>query len=251
MKQLIKFFLPILCIALLLTALTSCKKNEETDILINAQSLSRKVKTTETTTKTMNFFPSNFSEEELNALKQSHGEGTTVTVSYFDGDNCQITNKDGVTTIFDNVMYFDMGDLKYKAPYSVDDETDDALAFRDGLDTFESYEITENADGSVTIRAKGNKVAGYVTDLLNDPSNFKEGMSMNVGMQVEYVIEIDSVGRFSSIYAKVIGVVSMAGSIYVMGTTETTEVFDYSDVMDVTAPADADAYEDMDMSSLF
>lgn len=263
MKKIMKLLSLILCGVLILTTFASCvdEKNDETDdVVMKAGSLLDRVKITTTTVKKLDDFiitvegVSAAEKEALESIyKQSYNQ-TSESVTYYDGNNYVAFEEDGNTTVFENVLYLESSGLKYKMDFSADgivnaaDFITDELDFQTGLETFESYEITENADGSVTIKASGNKNAGYVSDLLDSADN------LSVGTAAEYVIEIDSDGRFSSIYTKAVVVVALmelGQGYYIKTTTEDTSVFDYSDVIQVTAPADADEYEKISEEDLW
>lgn len=232
------------------------------DVMSRASKKLDKVKVTENTVQTVDdvvlMFDGMSADEQTQMTEQlkMQFDKTGNDVTYYDGDNSYRTDSDGFDMIvYKNVAYYDYSLLKYKVklPKSKIEDAATAISndfgFKAGLETFESYDIINNSDGSMTINASGNK---------NDEAlnNIFASSTVNVEYEIlnaEYVIEIDSQGRYSSICSDVTVKMTMAygtnGYIITM-TTKDNKSFDYDDVMTVKVPADADEYEEMDFSDI-
>lgn len=246
-------------------------KSDNEDILISAQDKLNKVKVTESNVGILDessISASGMTDDQrsvyLEYLKEKI-EAAKEDVTYYDGNNYFCSDEDGNTILFQDVLYIDMPeyDIKYKMvlPSGEGENGLESLAaelgFENGLKNYESYEITNNSDGSVTIRAVGSKNNNSLADMFSGEEDTLGG-AINYDSEVltlDIVIEIDAEGRYQRMYQKCTVKITMqcAGpndeysSMFFTSTKETEVQFDYVDVMTVNPPEDANEYLDYSM----
>lgn len=246
----------LLCAVMLMTVFTACETKLDPEKL-ETKAAMKLLEEPYVLTMKMSYASDN--EELQEVYDQLSGVETKI---YMDGTDftmsMDLMGQSVSYTCVDKVLYLEMMGMKLKGALT-DEQIKDMTADMAGSSFtgmrsagFASCTVTEEDDGSVVISCLGfDDEASDLLDSLMGEMGSEEGAEVSVDTEkVSYIAVIDPEGAYSELAVKVPMVMNIAeyGDVSMEIAVEMT--FDYEGGIEITAPADADQYTDMDMSEV-
>ena len=164
-------------------------------------------------------------------------------------------------TLCDGIMYMDVMGMKYKYEVPLEEaekKINDIVSSYDATTlkeaNFESVLRAEGDNGSITVTFEKNTsdVSGAFSEIFAGIAD----VSVN-NDTMKYVVVIDDMGRIASVTSYMDIVITLNPvltgdkAVGIDASVEQITEYDYNDVMNVTAPENADEYVGMNLGDLF